>query len=81
MYLHFAAGLLGKGKVYEAVMTGALDELAAVDEDKPTNRFNDAKCDSSGRLWAGTMAIEKQPGVTTPKQGFLYSYSSGKLHA
>jgi len=29
--------------------------LATVEEDMPTNRFNDAKCDAQGRLWAGTM--------------------------
>lgn len=28
--------------------------LSSVDEDKPQNRFNDGKVDSSGRLWAGT---------------------------
>lgn len=27
--------------------------LATVDHDKPQNRFNDGKVDSSGRLWAG----------------------------
>ncbi|XP_029648260.1 regucalcin-like [Octopus sinensis] len=26
-----------------------------VEPDKPENRFNDGKCDSHGRLWAGTM--------------------------
>ncbi|WP_018924592.1 SMP-30/gluconolactonase/LRE family protein [Salsuginibacillus kocurii] len=29
---------------------------------KPSIRFNDAKCDPSGRLWAGTMAFGSTPG-------------------
>lgn len=31
------------------------------------NRFNDAKCDAAGRLWAGTMARNE-----TPERGSLY---------
>jgi len=31
------------------------------------NRFNDAKCDAAGRLWAGTMAVSE-----TPALGSLY---------
>ncbi|MGE3313408.1 MAG: SMP-30/gluconolactonase/LRE family protein, partial [Limisphaerales bacterium] len=33
----------------------------------PGNRFNDAKCDPSGNLWAGTMAVDE-----TPAKGSLY---------
>jgi sugar lactone lactonase YvrE len=36
--------------------------LARVEEDRPGNRFNDCKCDPSGRLWAGTMSGESSPG-------------------
>ncbi len=32
-----------------------IEVLGAVEEDKPGNNFNDAKCDSSGRLWCGTL--------------------------
>ena len=48
-----------------------------MDQDKPHNKFNDAKCDSSGRLWAGTMVY---PGTDVPvkEQGSLYSYSHGE---
>ena len=34
--------------------TGSFETVAEVDHDKPTTRFNDGKCDSSGRVWAGT---------------------------
>jgi len=36
--------------------------LAAVEPDRPANRFNDAACDSRGRLWAGTMSTERRSG-------------------
>ena len=52
--------------------------LATVQEDKPKNRFNDAKCDSSGRLWCGTMGFEEVPGELPPNQGRLFSYSGGQ---
>jgi L-arabinonolactonase len=35
--------------------TGNLSSLAKVEKDLPDNRFNDGKCDRSGRFWAGTM--------------------------
>ena len=41
--------------------TGAADTLATIDEEHPTNRFNDAKCDHLGRLWGGTMGYEDKP--------------------
>lgn len=34
---------------------GTLAPLAEVEPDQPGNRFNDAKADPAGRLWAGTM--------------------------
>ncbi|CAG5126286.1 unnamed protein product [Candidula unifasciata] len=40
------------------------------------NRFNDGKCDASGRLWAGTMGFETLPGKVDSGQGSLYSLST-----
>jgi sugar lactone lactonase YvrE len=35
----------------------------------PTNRFNEGKCDVTGRLWAGAMAIDE-----TESAGSLYCF-------
>ena len=34
--------------------------MADPESDKPTNRFNDGKCDPAGRLWAGTLNFEDE---------------------
>jgi sugar lactone lactonase YvrE len=39
--------------------TELLTHLTDPESDKPSNRFNDGKCDPDGRLWAGTMAIDE----------------------
>lgn len=39
--------------------TEVLTLLVDPESDKPSNRFNDGKCDVYGRLWAGTMAIDE----------------------
>lgn len=46
--------------------------LCEVDQGKET-RFNDAKCDAFGRLWAGTMGQETAPAQLERYQGSLYS--------
>jgi sugar lactone lactonase YvrE len=35
--------------------------IALVEDDLPHTRFNDGKCDSAGRFWAGTMAHDQRP--------------------
>ncbi|XP_012939570.1 regucalcin [Aplysia californica] len=56
--------------------TSALTKLVSVEEGLET-RFNDAKCDASGRLWAGTMGHEGDiPGVVKLGLGSLYSLST-----
>ena len=46
---------LAKNFAFFDPQTGVLEMLANPEEDKPANRFNDAKCDRQGRFWAGTM--------------------------
>ena len=43
--------------------SGALMPLANPEADRPGNRFNDGKCDRQGRFWAGTLAINTEPGA------------------
>jgi gluconolactonase len=55
---------------------------AQVDDGKKT-RFNDGKCDPRGRIWAGTMSLEKSPAVVYEEgSGSLYSFttSTGVQH-
>ena len=51
-----------------------MQELAKADP-TPHTRFNDAKCDSHGRLWCGTMALD----ATVGDQGAFYCYAGGKI--
>jgi sugar lactone lactonase YvrE len=37
--------------------------LAAVEQRRPANRFNDCKCDPQGRVWAGTMSKQRAPAT------------------
>ncbi|KAL5021516.1 hypothetical protein ScPMuIL_000671 [Solemya velum] len=53
--------------------SGAVSTLAEVEQGLLT-QFNDAKCDASGRLWAGTTAKEVD-GIREPERGSLYSLS------
>ncbi len=46
--------------------TGESTPIADPEPDLPDNRFNDGKCDPSGRFWAGTICLKKRP------EGSLY---------
>lgn len=54
--------------------SGARTELLMLLEANEQKRFNDAKADPAGRLWAGVMGMDQRPGV-----GALYSYQAGGL--
>ena len=41
--------------------SGRVTMLAEVEADRAENRMNDGKCDSAGRLWAGTMTYGAKP--------------------
>ena len=46
-----------------AELDGQVQWVARVEDDIPTSRMNDGKCDAAGRFWAGTMAFDVTPGV------------------
>ncbi len=43
--------------------SGTVELRRPVETDRPGNRMNDGKCDSAGRFWAGTMALDSRPGA------------------
>jgi sugar lactone lactonase YvrE len=42
--------------------TGSMDLRVPIERDRLENRANDAKVDGRGRVWVGTMALDKRPG-------------------
>ncbi|WP_079474938.1 SMP-30/gluconolactonase/LRE family protein [Marinococcus halophilus] len=44
------------------LVSGEKEAIIDPEPDKPGNRFNDGKCDPSGRFWAGTMAVGRGTG-------------------
>lgn len=48
--------------------SGTCKEIANPEKEFPGNRFNDGKCDPTGRFWAGTMSMQNEE-----EAGALYS--------
>lgn len=74
-----AVGLRREGGLVAALQSGfafydpaAGEKIPITDPeaDRPGNRFNDGKCDPSGRFWAGTLSYELEEGA-----GSLYCLS------
>ena len=64
------AGLSGI-RVIDLETGDVLRDLGDPEAHMPTNRFNDGKCDRSGRFWVGTLAFNLAPGA-----GALYRIDS-----
>ena len=43
--------------------TGRIDDLVTFEPETPPRRMNDAKCDPTGALWVGRMALDGAPGL------------------
>ncbi|XP_018333457.1 regucalcin [Agrilus planipennis] len=54
-----------------------LEKLVGVPDNQV--RFNDGKADPTGRLWAGTMAIETPNGDIPSNKGSFYSFEKAQL--
>jgi sugar lactone lactonase YvrE len=58
------------------VADGSVRRLVEIPHGRPGMRCNDGACDTAGRFWIGTMALDEAPGA-----GALYRYDpDGVLH-
>lgn len=68
---------LKKGIYHFNLETGSKKLLAAPEAAIENNRFNDGKCDPSGRFWAGTMSM-----IGEKETGTLYRFDAdSSIHA
>jgi sugar lactone lactonase YvrE len=56
--------------------SGKLAKLFDAPFDLRTHRFNEADCDSNGRLWIGTMFDPNSDARSAPTKGNLYSFTA-----
>ncbi|WP_452218788.1 SMP-30/gluconolactonase/LRE family protein [Lacinutrix undariae] len=54
---------LQDGIYFMNTKTGDLKLLSDVEQQLTSNRFNDGKCDPSGRLWVGSVALDETTGA------------------
>lgn len=59
---HFIAALQN-GFAFIDRLNGNISMIADPENHLPNNRFNDGKCDPSGRFWAGTMSLSEEPAA------------------
>lgn len=78
-----AAGLIDRDRLLVAtetglavldLETGALEDLAAVEADRPHTRSNDGRADRQGGFWFGTMGKRAETGA-----GSIYRYYRGRV--
>lgn len=60
-----AGGLLValQSGIYTIDSQGERTLVAHPEHDRPGNRYNDGKCDSLGRFWVGSLALNGEPGA------------------
>ena len=56
------------------IVTGASEDICALEADNPVTRSNDGRADPQGGFWIGTMGIRGEPGA-----GAYYRYYKGEL--
>ncbi|MBK5305473.1 MAG: SMP-30/gluconolactonase/LRE family protein [Frankiaceae bacterium] len=63
--LRASGGLVvaARGGFGALALDGTIELLAAVNDEDPSMRMNDGKCDRAGRFYASTMAFAATPGV------------------
>jgi sugar lactone lactonase YvrE len=57
---HEAVIALQDGIYMMNTQNGSVELLSDIEQNKPGNRFNDGKCDPSGRFWVGSMAFSQE---------------------